>query len=112
MDRFIARANIRHFGDRLRKESDGELRCRLQKLLIEEEDKLGRDLELLADVERTIASFDALIHAQAAVVAALNGHEGDGLAKARTFLDGLVETHTLYKEYHRRLAGSVRINHS
>jgi hypothetical protein len=112
MDRFIARANVRHFSDRLRTESDGELRCRLQKLLIEEEDRLGRDLELLADVERTIASFDALIHAQAAVVATFDGREGDDFAKARTFLDGLVETRTLYKEYHRRLAGAARINHS
>jgi hypothetical protein len=112
MDRFIARANVRHFGDRLRTESDGELRCRLQKLLIEEEDKLGRDLQLLADVERTIASFDVLIHAQAAVVATFDGREGDDFAKARTFLDGLVETHTLYKDYHRRLAGAARINHS
>ena len=108
MDRFIARANMRHFGDRLRSETDAELRARLQKLLIEEEDRLGQDLELIADVERMIASFDALIDTQASLVATFNGRD-DGVAGARKFLDGLIESRTMYKDYHRRLVNGVRI---
>lgn len=112
MDRFVGRANIRHFGDRLRSETDSAMRCRLQKLLIEEEDKLGQDLELIADVERTILALDGSIQTQASLVAAFNGREGDGFAKARGFLNGLIETHTLYKDYHRRLVGALRTDHS
>ncbi len=112
MDSFIARANIRHFGDRLRTEPDGEMRCRLQKLLIEEEDKLGQDLEVIVEVERTIAGLDVLIENQAAIVAKFNGREDDDCKRSKRFLDGLVETHTLYKGYHRRLVGAARTNHS
>lgn len=112
MDRFIARANIRHFGDRLQSEADQAMRSRLQKLLVAEEDKLGQDLEVLADVERTISGLDALIQAQASVVATLDGREGDDMAKARHFLDGLVETHTVYKDYYRQLVGAAGTRHS
>jgi len=112
MDRFIARANIKHFGDRLCSEGDTAMRCRLQKLLIAEEDKLGQDLEMISEVERTISGLDTLIEAQASVVATFNGRAGDDLDGARRFLDGLVETHTLYKGYYRRLVGAARINHS
>lgn len=112
MDRFIARANLRHFGDRLRSETDGQMRARLQKLLVEEEDKLGQDLELIADLERAIASFDGLIKSQSSLVATFKGHEGRDLDGARRFLDGLVESRTLYKEYHRRLVACIRIHPS
>lgn len=112
MDRFIARANIRHFGDRLRSETDLGTRYRLQKLLVEEEDKLGQDLELIGEVERTISALDASIQSQASLVATFNGCEGDGFTKARSFLDGLVETHTLYKDYYRRLVNGVSARHA
>jgi hypothetical protein len=110
MDRFIARANIRHFGDRLRSEADLQIRHRLQKLLLEEEDKLGQDLELIADVERTIASFDGLIQTQTALIITFEQDGSDGLAGARRFLDGLVQSQALYKDYHRRLVNPARID--
>ena len=55
MDRFIARENIRHFRDMLLSDVDPEVRSRVRQLLVEEEDKLGKNLELLADIERHIA---------------------------------------------------------
>jgi hypothetical protein len=41
MDQFVARVNIGHFRDRLLRETNPETRAFLQKLLVEEEDKLG-----------------------------------------------------------------------
>jgi len=110
MDPFIARANVRHFGDRLRSETDGKVRSRLQKLLIEEEDKLGRDLELIVEVERTIASFDTLVRTQTALVITFERDGDDSLAGARSFLDGLVQSQTLYRDYHRRLVKAVGLS--
>jgi hypothetical protein len=55
MDRFIARANIDNFRDRLRSETDQTVRSLLHKLLVKEEDKLAADLELLDDLSREIA---------------------------------------------------------
>jgi hypothetical protein len=56
MDRFIARANIDHYLDLL---SDGacarEKRAMVTRLLVEEEDKLGHDLEQLEFAERRVA---------------------------------------------------------
>ena len=56
MDRFIARANIDHYLDLL---SDGgcarEKRAIVTKLLIEEEDKLGHDLEQVEFAEKRVA---------------------------------------------------------
>ena len=56
MDRFIARANIDHYLDLL---SDGgcarEKRAMVTKLLIEEEDKLGHDLEQIEFAEKRVA---------------------------------------------------------
>ena len=56
MDRFIARANIDHYLDLL---SDGgcarEKQAIVTKLLIEEEDKLGHDLEQVEFAEKKVA---------------------------------------------------------
>jgi hypothetical protein len=56
MDRFIARANIDHYLGLL---SDGdcarEKRAMVTKLLIQEEDKLGHDLEQVEFAEKKVA---------------------------------------------------------
>ena len=57
MDRFIARANIEHYLGLL---SDGdcvrEKRAMVTKLLIQEEDKLGHDLEQVEFAEKRVAN--------------------------------------------------------
>lgn len=78
MDRFIARENIRHYRDMLLSDIAPEVRSRVRKLLVEEEDKLGKDLELLIDIERHIADGAQRIEAQQSCVRAMhtNGHDG------------------------------------
>ncbi len=109
MDRFIAQENIRHFSDRLRYEVDLDKRSSLQKLLVDEEDKLGSDLELIAEVDRFIASFESLIQTQSALVAALERDGDDRAPPARSLLDGLAQSQTLYKEYRHKIVHAVRI---
>ncbi|MFZ2065601.1 MAG: hypothetical protein WAV27_06435 [Xanthobacteraceae bacterium] len=99
IDSCVGRANIRHFGDRLRSEADPTMRYRVQKLLIAEEDKRGQDLELIVEVERTLSALDTSIQTQAFVVNAFNGGEGNGFVKAKSFLSGLVETHSSFKDW-------------
>jgi len=103
MDRCIARQNVRHLRGRLFSELEPRTRSCVERLLVEEENKLGADLELIAEVERAIANFDALIVAQQALAAALerHGHECD--ARDRGLLDGLRQSQRLHKEYHQSL---------
>jgi len=104
MDRFIARENIKHFQDRLRVEIDPHTRSRLHKLLVAEEDKLGADFELLADVERYIADGNRRIITDME----RDGH--NGLVQARVLLEGLVESQWLIKNYRRRILIEISRN--
>ena len=108
MDRFVARENIRHLSRRLRAEIDRTERRRLQNQLLEEENKLGRDTELIAEMEQAIAGFDALIKTQTALVAAFERDGSNSLARAKDMLDGLIKSQALHIEYYRRVAVKVR----
>jgi hypothetical protein len=103
MDQFVARANIGHFRDRLSREVNPETRAFLQKLLVEEEDKLGADLESLADVERHIEDSHHRIERQRALVAIMERYGNKGLDRAKALLDGLLESQLLHQEYHHRI---------
>ena len=76
MDHVVARENIKHFTSRLKSELHPRVRSYMQKLLVREEDKLGADLEFLAEVERTIIGFDALIETQKRLDATLEHNGG------------------------------------
>jgi len=112
MDRFVALANVRYLSRRLRTEIDSAERRHLQKLLLEEEDRLGRDAALIAEMERAIAGFDALIKTQTALVAAFERDGSDSLARARDLLDGLIQSQALHIEYYRQIAGKIRARHA
>jgi hypothetical protein len=103
MDRCVEKRNVRHLRGRLFSELEPHTRSCVERLLVEEENKLGADLELIAEVERAIANFDALIVTQQALVAALErpGHECD--ARDRGLLDGMRQSQRLHKEYHQSL---------
>jgi hypothetical protein len=60
----IARVNIRYYRDRILSDIGPEERSRVHKLLVEEEDKLGKDLKLLVDIERHIAEGARRIEVQ------------------------------------------------
>jgi hypothetical protein len=62
-NKFIANENILRFRNRLRTEIDPAARSRLQKLLIEEMDKLGASPEMLSQIDRELNGTKALIDA-------------------------------------------------
>jgi hypothetical protein len=110
MDRFIARENIKHFRDRLSVEIDLDMRSRLHKLLVAEEDKLGADFELLADVERHIADGNRRIKRQRAIVTDMQRDGHDGLVQARVLLESLMDSQLLSKNYRRRILMEITQN--
>lgn len=103
LDKFIARENIRHFTNQLGFESRPRARTVLQKLLLEEEDKLGADLELLGEMKKTIKNFTALIETQNRFVAVLENSRQDS-ASARALLDGLEQSKIVCERYYERIA--------
>jgi hypothetical protein len=110
MDRFIARENIKHFQDRLRVEIDPDMRSGLNKLLVVEEDKLGADFELLANVERHIADGNRRIKRQRAIVTDMQRDGHNGVVQARVLLEGLLESQLLFKNYRRRILIEIKRN--
>jgi hypothetical protein len=77
MDGFIARENVNHFRDRLRSKAVPAVRSTLQKLLVEEEDKLAKDQGLLADLAREIVKCQQWIEGQRLRIEGLerDGHD-------------------------------------
>ena len=102
MHNSVARENIKHFTSRLKSELHPNVRSHVQRLLIREEDRLGADLEFVAEVEKTIIGFDALIETQKRLVAMLelNGGEAE---RERATLKGLREAHVLCQVYRQKL---------
>ena len=107
MDRFIARENIRHFRTMLATNIDPEARARLHRLLVEEEDKLGKDLELLADIERHIEDGNRRIETQRARVDRMRATNHSGLAQGEAFLDGLIESQRIHATYCVTISKSI-----
>jgi hypothetical protein len=110
MRRLSAWENIRHFRDRLWLEVDSDARARLRKLLINEEDKLGADLALLADIDRHISEGNHRIDRQRSLITAMERHGDNRLAQARTLLDCMLETQLLHQAYRRRILIEVEQN--
>jgi len=108
-NRFVARANINQFREQLRYETDAASRSALQKLLVEEEDKLAKDLGLLADLAREIAKYQQWIEKQRLRIEDLerNGHDARA---AVALLSGVTETLTIHQEYHQRVAVRLEQN--
>src|SRR5436309_2391150 len=102
MDHSVARENIKYFSSRLKSELHPNVRSQVQRLLVKEEDKLGADLEFLAEVERTIISFRALIDTQRRLVATLE-HNGGEAERERATLNGLRHTHVLCQMYRQKI---------
>ena len=105
MDHLVARENIKYFCSRLTSVLDPKVRSHVQKLLVKEEDKLGIDLEFLAEVDQLIMGFGALIETQNELVATLE-QNGDEAGRERATLNGLRETHGLCQIYRQKLLGA------
>src|SRR5512146_2938763 len=110
MDRFIARENIRHFRDKLLSDVDGAVRLSVERLLLAEENKLGHDLELLADVHEHIAECDRRIEAQRARVSTMLADGHNGFVRANAFLNHMMESRRIFVRYQELLTEDVRRN--
>lgn len=111
MDYFVARENIRGLRTRLRSETDRLSGAVLQRLLVDEDNKLAADFELLADVAREITRCQELIENQRALVSTLDG-DGRDVTRARALLDGLTEALIVHQDYHQRVATRLEQNPS
>jgi hypothetical protein len=109
MDRFVARENINHFRDRLRSEADPTVRSTLQKLLVEEENKLAKDAGLLADLAREIVKCQKWIEKQQALVEDFE-RDGRDVTTARALLSAVTETLIIHQEYRQRVATRLEQN--
>jgi hypothetical protein len=109
MDKFVARENIKHFRERLETETDPSMRARLHRLLVEEEDKLGHNLETLHAIETHIAKGKMRVDRQQAVVASMerDGHE---TTHALALLGAMCETLLIFEN--RRQAILIDLNQS
>jgi hypothetical protein len=103
VDRFIARENINHFRGRLMSEADPTVRSTLQKLLVEEEDKLAKDLGLLDDLAREIVKCRQWIERQQLRIEDLE-RDGRDVTTARALLNGVTQTLILHQEFRQRIA--------
>jgi hypothetical protein len=110
VDRYVARENIKHFRDRLWSEVDPKVRARLQELLVAEEDKLGTNLELLANLDRHISDGGRRIERQQAIVDAMERDGHNGLAHARVLLACLTESQQLHEKYRRHVQITIDQN--
>ena len=101
MDRFIARENIKHFRELLWRDLRPEERARVQRLLIEEEDKLARTTELLENIDRHLADGSRRIAEQNARVIQMQANGDSGAEHAKALLDGMIEGQSLHLSYRR-----------
>jgi hypothetical protein len=111
MNRIITtRVKMRQYQDMLLSDIGPEERSRVHKQLIEEEDKLGSDLKLLADIEWHIAEGALLIEAQQSRVSAMQANGHDGLARAQGFLDGMIESQRISMQYRQLVKEEIERN--
>src|SRR3569832_2024246 len=110
MDRFIARENVRHLRVRLCSENAPGVRSQLQRLLIEEEDKLGASYELLADIERHIDDGNRLIERQRVIVQAMQRDGKAGQDAANSLLDALTDSQGLHTHYRKLVLIEIERN--
>ena len=106
---WIAIQNVTRFTDQLRSEPDPFRRERLQKLLIEEEDRLALNCEQLAKFEQEIAKSEERIKFQRARVAAMEEAERDS-AVARSVLENLIQIQAIYKQHRQRIVQAIERN--
>ena len=109
MDRFIARENVKHFRNRLDTELDPDVRSKVRRLLIEEEDKLGASLELLADIDRHIEAGHRRVERQQLLVTTMERDGHASATQARCLLDGLLESLELHQQYRHQTWSIVRL---
>jgi hypothetical protein len=109
--RFVNDLNVARFLDKLRFEHDPATRASLRRLLLEEEDKLGRSIERLRKVERHVAEGSGRIALQKALIATLRA-DGKDVTLAETTLRNLIDIQQTFEQYRQLLRNSMDENRS
>ena len=105
----ISDLNVARFVDRLQLEPDPATRASLKRLLIEEEDKLGRRAERLGKLQHYIEEGSRRIALQKALVENLIA-KGDDLSLAKRTLTNLVEIQRIFEQYREAIVDAIDRN--
>ena len=107
---FVSDLNVGRFADRLRFEHNPAIRASLQRLLLEEEDKLGRGVERLCKLQRHISEGSRRIAMQEALIAKLRTDRQD-VRLAESMLSNLVEIQGIFEQYRQVVLDAIDRNH-
>ena len=110
MQRFVARENIKHLREHLASNVDPKTRAQVTRLLVDEEDKLGADYELVADLDRHIRNGHDHIARQRGLVATMERDDHPALGQAKALLDGLTTSQDLHERYRRSVLSRIEEN--
>jgi hypothetical protein len=104
--KFVAMQNVERFRAHLNNETNPERRILLQRLLVEEEDKVGATFELLQGVQRAITDCKLQIAELRFLVETIqtDGHDAT-VAKAQ--LETLTDSQRLHEAYCRKLQSKL-----
>jgi hypothetical protein len=106
MDHIVG-ANLTLLAGQFVGEDDFARRGQLRKLLIEEEDKLGRRTEKLEQVLRQIGRCTARI-AHLEVLLERSRSNGHDTGPTEQMLRNMHELHGVYEDYHQALVGGLK----
>ena len=109
MAQFVSDLNVARFLDKLRVERNPALRASLRRLLLEEEEKLGSNLERLGRVQRHIAEGRRRITRQKALIERLEA-KGHDVKVAEGTLHNLIEIQEIFEQYRRTILDAVDRN--
>jgi hypothetical protein len=106
---FVNDLNVARFLDKLRFEHDPATRASLRRLLLEEEDKLGRSIERLRKVQCHVAEGTRRIALQKALIARLRA-DGKDVTLTQTTLRNLIDIQQILEQYRQVLRNSIDEN--
>ena len=106
---FVGDLNVSRFLDKLRVERNPDLRASLRRLLLEEEDKLGSNLERLGSVQHHIAEGRRRITRQKVLIERLEA-KGHDVKVAEGTLHNLIEIQEIFEQYRRTILNAVDRN--
>jgi hypothetical protein len=106
MDEFVGEQNISRFVDQFQIAHDQQARQTLQKLLLEEMNRFGLNLEQLRRIEKRINECKAHIdqHERLIQKARINGHD---VRTAERALNNLIELQEIFWSYHQVVLEAV-----
>jgi hypothetical protein len=98
--------NVERFRAHLNNETNPERRILLQRLLVEEEDKVGATFELLEGVQRAIADCKRQI-AELRLLLETIQTDGHGAIVTKVQLETLTDSQRLHEAYCRKLQSKL-----